>query len=237
MMKFIIVGLILVSTYGCASRSISDTGYSQSERRGYYKSEVESKELEELVVLGIDKKQAINQGAIEKALTNFKKINIPKDSSILLVQSGSEFPDSVMIESLSDYWNVNQVSGDSRKYKESNLNNVLRYTAATGGNGSIFVYWGIVETSEKNLGTKNVSWVPIVGWSLPDEVTNMRIRLKFAVIDVKTGNWQLFQPKPVEEEFFSSIMNREDKDQEKVIELKKLVYKKAAEELHKKFGI
>lgn len=170
-------------------------------------------------------------------MTRYKKITIPRGSSVLLIQSGADFPDSTMVESLSAYWNINQVSGDNSNYRETDLNALLRYTAASGGNGTILVYWGIVETADKNMGTKNVSWVPIVGWSLPDEVTNMRIRLKFAVIDVKSGSWQLFQTKSVENEYLSSIINREGKGQQKVIELKKLVYQKAAEELQQRLGV
>lgn len=41
---------------------------------------------------------------------------------------------------------------------------------------------------------KVVSWVPILGALVPDENQRMRIRLKVALIDVKSGKWEMFSP-------------------------------------------
>lgn len=237
MKKTIVLLAALLLLSGCATRSISETGYAQSDnpRRGYYGEQM-SDELDELELLGIESKQAISEEDIAQALNDAKKISIPRNDSVLIVQSGAEFPDSEMVAALSSYWNVSQLSGRKRDYADRNLNKTLRYAAATSGSRYVMAYWGIVETAEKNLATRNVSWVPVLGWSLPDKTVGMRIRLKFAVIDVVSGKWQIVQPPAADAEFVSSIMNREGKDQEKVIELKAAVYKQAAESLFAKFG-
>ena len=78
--------------------------------------------------------------------------------------------------------------------------------------------------------------MPLIGWAIPDENTQMRISLKFAVIDVEKGSWKMFQPSAVEKEFMSTFIGRKGKEQQKVIELKKLVYADAANKIFEKFN-
>ena len=232
----LLAGLLIIS--GCAAQSISDTGYSSSKdsrKSANNFSEPVSKELDEQAVLGLAQVGAINEVVIRETLAKSTGVAIPKDSSILLVQSGAEYPDSEMVQAMSQFWNVNIFSGDSREYEKQGLHQKLRYIAATGGNSHLVVVWGIVETAEQNLATKNISWVPLVGWSLPDEQKNIRISLKIAVIDVASGDWRMFNPKALEDEYFSSLMNRAGEDQQMVIEMKKKVYQEAAKELYNKF--
>lgn len=66
------------------------------------------------------------------------------------------------------------------------------------------VYWGVLESARENLSTKVVSWVPILGALVPDENQRMRIRLKVALIAVKTGHWSMFSPEPFDDVDFSS---------------------------------
>ena len=237
MNKFAIVIAIvaLLGINACASRSISETGYSQTKQSRY--TDTSDLELDELAVLGIGGDSPINDQRITGALKNIKSIKLAQGSSVLLVQSGAALPDSQMITSLSQYWNVNIFNGQKQIFKKENLNKVLRYAAASGGNHYLLVYWGVVETADQNLGTKGLSWIPIVGWVIPDEYTNMRIRIKFAVIDVTSGRWSMFQPKPVEDKFITTMLNKRGKDQAMVIDLKKIVYDNAAKELHKRFSM
>jgi hypothetical protein len=239
MKKTILIGLLFIFLGGCTTKSISETGYAQKDRHGRtdqgYDTQ-QSKELNELQVLGIKHLSKITEENISEVLTTSSSVDLPKGDSILLIQSGADFPDSEMIESMSEYWDVNILSGSNDKYTDGNLNKALRYIAASGGNKHLVVYWGIVETAKKNLDSKGISWVPFIGWAIPDENTQMRISLKFAIIDVENGSWKMFQPSAVEEEFMSSVIGREGKEQQKVIELKKLVYANAAKQIFKKFN-
>ncbi len=233
--RFILIGLLFIFLGGCVTKSISETGYAQSESNGRVSNTQRSKELNELQVLGIKNLSAITEENISEVLATSSPVELPKGSSILLIQSGADFPDSEMVESMSEYWDVNIVSGSNDKYSEGNLNKALRFIAASGGNKHLIVYWGIVETAKKTLGTRGISWVPLVGWIIPDENTQMRISLKFAIIDVEKGSWKMFQPSAVEKEFMSTFIDRKGKEQQKVIELKKLVYADAAKKVFEKF--
>ncbi len=69
------------------------------------------------------------------------------------------------------------------------LDMAFRLTAAKAGAETLIVYWGVLESAREGYATKTISWIPIVGSLLPDEKQQMRIRLKAAIIDVKTGYW------------------------------------------------
>ena len=64
----------------------------------------------------------------------------------------------------------------------------------------------------------------------------MRVVLKFAVIDVASGQWKTIQTMPVEDDFLSTIMSRDGKNQHAEIEMKKAVYARAADELFEKLA-
>ena len=95
---------------------------------------------------------------------------------------------------------------------------------------------GMLETARKGLASKPVSWVPIVGWSLPDEKQLMRIRLKVAVIDVRAGHWSVFSPEPFEDQAVSANYGREAADQSQVQKLKQKAYEAAVKDLLRIYG-
>jgi hypothetical protein len=107
----------------------------------------------------------------------------------------------------------------------------LRLAAAKAGIDKILVYWGMLETETKDLATKNVSWVPIVGWAIPDQTQEIRIRLKVALVDVKSGQWDIFVPKVFEDRAYSAYLNREQSNLQQVAQLKSKVYQAAVESI------
>src|SRR5204862_7992656 len=102
------------------------------------------------------------------------------------------------------YYNVNPFPGVPESKEGASYARTLRLAAARGNNQAIICYWAILETAQKDLATKRISWVPVVGWNLPDEKQQMRIRLKMAVSDVRTGNWAMFYPKAFEDTAISN---------------------------------
>ena len=88
-----------------------------------------------------------------------------------------------------------------------------------------------MESARINHVTKLISWVPIVGYTLPDEREDMRIRLKAVIIDVATGRWTAVLPKPVTQSGLSTILSRKDKDQALVALLKDRAYQDLAQSL------
>jgi hypothetical protein len=106
---------------------------------------------------------------------------------------------------------------------------MLRLAAAKGGYEMIFCYWGVLESAVEGHATKLVSWVPIVGMVVPDETQRMQIRLRVAIVDVRTGSWSMFAPTPFEDSALSASMIRRQSDQEQVALLKDKAYKQAVE--------
>lgn len=230
--------LLLLSLAGCGTRSISDSGY----RGGYWGGRGDDNrlyrgELSEFEVLGIARNQTITEGEIQAALHARERPAIARGASIMLIQSGAMFPDEPMVRALAVRYDIGQFSGipeapsepsSSAPAAPASYAMALRLAAARGGYDAIIAYWGVLETAQEILGTKVVSWVPIVGNLVPDETQRMRIRLKFAVIDVKTGHWDLYLPEPLEGNAISASLNRASSDQAQVALLKEAGYQTAA---------
>jgi hypothetical protein len=198
-------------------------------------------ELSEFDVLGVTRGQAVSESEIARALEQAKSVKLRSNSSILLIQSGAAFPDGPMIDELGKHFRVMPFSGipnartapgmdfgsgNAESYMKS-----LRLAAARGGNDSIVCYWGILESENEKFATKTISWMPGVNWMLPDEREHMRIKLKFAVIDVGSGNWTIVSPKQCEQARSSTSPRRGVVDQKMVEALKKEAYQAAISEL------
>jgi len=199
-------------------------------------------ELSEFDVLGIGRGQATSENEIRRALEQAKSVKLRPSSSILLIQSGAAFPDGPMLEELGKHFRVAPFSGvPSNPKVASNLDygsgnadsyaKSLRLAAARGGNDYIVCYWGILESENEKFATKTISWVPGVNWILPDEKEHMRIKLKFAVIDVASGSWTIFSPKEFEQARISRSPHRAVVDRKMVEALKKDAYQAGVSEL------
>lgn len=239
-----LAGLLLLS--GCETRSISDSGY----RGGWYHggNRLYHGELREFEVLGVDRDQAISDADIAKALDNPSRVKLRRGGSVLLIQSGAMLPDVAMTQALNPFLNLVQFSGipaDQRpgdplakpeNEPHASYSKSLRLAAARGGCETIVCYWGVLESAKKELAAKTISWVPIVGGMVPDERQLMRIRLKVAIVEVRTGTWSIFAPEPFEDRALSGGYHREASDQTQVEKLKQKAYEAAAKDLLRIYG-
>ncbi len=219
---------------GCESRSISDSSY---RRHGYYGGDGPRTgyrgELNEFDVLGVERGGQITDEQIAKSLDSAARIKLRKGSSILLIQSGALQPDPPMLRALEAHFNVLPFSGQPPRTNSESYAKSLRLAAAQAGCETILCYWGTLESARRDLDTKTISWVPIVGWMVPDEKQHMRIQLKMAVIEVRTGHWTMFAPESFEGRAMSDMLSRESSDQGQVEKLKKLAYEAVANDLTK----
>lgn len=199
-------------------------------------------ELSEFDVLGITRNEITSEAEIGRALDDAKRVKLRRDSSILLIQSGALFPDGPMVAEMGKHFTVVPFSGvpplrahnmgaqmeslDPESYSKS-----LRLAAARGGTDIIMCYWGMLESESENLATKTVSWLPVVNWMLPDEKQHMRIRLKVALVDVRSGNWAVFSPRAFEDQRISTSPHRGAMEQRQVEHLKKVAYEASAKQL------
>ena len=141
-----------------------------------------------------------------------------------------------MVKAMEKYYHVSVFSGVPVAKSDSNYALSLRLAAAKGGYEKIIAYWGLLETAQKGLGTKAVSWVPFVGGVIPDESQEMRIRLKVALVDVKSGQWDIFTPEPFHDSAISAQYMRESSDQGQVFMLKAKAYEAMVEDVIKRYS-
>lgn len=222
-------GALVLLVAGCNTRSISDSSYDRYGRgsSGY------RGELTEFEVLGVEHDGATTDAHIAAHLKDYRDVSLQATSKVLLIQSGADFPDSMMMNALSERFHLAGFSGkpvenrsrhphrrfdptpetEADERPANSYSKQLRLAAARGGYDKIICYWGVLESQQVNKTTKFVSWVPVVGYAVPDERQNMRIRLKAAIIDVATGRWTLVNPKPIESTSLSSIYSRRNTDQ------------------------
>jgi len=232
---------VLVLLIGCSVRSISNSGYGAGNHQGadnpFYKGE-----LTELDVLGIDLAKPVSEAEIARELDRHQGIALRKRDTLLVLQSGALIPDDPMVRALGQYFGVTPFSGvpvpgpiqtasATPGAGAPSYATTLRLAAARSGASTIICYWGLLESGVENHVTKAISWVPIVGAAIPDQSQHMRIRLKVAVIDVRSGNWSTFAPEAYVDTALSASLNRAASDQEQVALLKEQAYKAAAEQL------
>lgn len=236
---------------GCTNvRSISNSGYRTDKGySGYPPADNTTDpafayrgELSEFDVLGIIRGQSTSESEIAEALDNARRVKLTPGSSILLIQSGALLPDSAMVAELNKHFRVVPFSGlpsnepavagwhkpgtEAQSYAKS-----LRLAAARGGNDIILCYWGMIESEKENHPTKTISWLPGVNWIVPDETQHQRIRLKVALVDVRTGNWSVFSPEAFEGSRINRSPRRAVADQKLVESLKQKVYESGVKDL------
>jgi hypothetical protein len=231
----------------CETRSISNSGYAGDGRGSYggrgnpfYKGE-----LSEFDLLGIDVSRPASDEEIAQQLAGHRKINLRRGATMMAMQSGAPLPDDQMVTALDRYFAVVPFSGvpparaEATSYAANGVSpkladepitsyaRALRLAAAKSGAEVIFCYWGVLESTVEREPTKVVSWVPLVGSVIPDEVQLMRIRLKVALIDVRTGQWSMFAPEAFVDRALSASLIRAQSDQKQVEALKAQAYNAA----------
>jgi hypothetical protein len=197
-------------------------------------------ELNEFDVLGLDRTRMATEDEIAQALERAVNIKLSAGSRIMLVQSGAVLPDGAMIAEMEKHFRVVPFSGvplrqrtatDPEPTESSSYSKNLRLAAARAGAETIVCYWGALESARRRMETKTVSWVPIAGWLVPDESQQMRIRLKLALIDVRSGSWQVVAPEPFTDKAWSTHFTRGSSDLHQVESLKQKAYEAGAKAL------
>jgi len=236
----VIVPMILavaVLLSGCArTRSISNASY-ENDHGYYYSGRTDSPfyrgELSEFDLLGIESNGAISDDQIARALDGSARISLRKGASVLLIQSGAMQPDKPMQIAMEKHFVVMPFSGQPGTTNAAGYARALRLAAAQAGCETIVCYWGTLESASKGNEAKTVSWVPVAGWVLPDESQQMRIHLKVALVDVRSGHWAMCLSQAFEDRARSTQLNREACDQKQVERLKQLAYASVAEDVVK----
>ncbi|GIL38547.1 hypothetical protein [Roseiterribacter gracilis] len=210
---------------GCSTRSISNSGYSESGNgpaNPFYRGE-----LARTDVIDVPAESAINDAAIAAALAS-GGTRLRAGERLLLVQSGATQPDEGLMQ-LSERFDLAPWSGVPNKDGVGPKR--LRWIAAEGGATHLVVIWGTLESAQESGATKVISWVPIVGALIPDQSQRMRIRLDVLIVDTATGKWRVVAVPPVEDETYSARVSRAASDQAQVANLKAKAYASLRAEL------
>lgn len=214
---------------GCETTSISDPGgYSASpgipSRSRLYRGEIAEYEL-----LGISGTNRITDDDILKALASAQPVRLRRGASLLLVQSGAIQPDEPLRSGLAESFKV--VPFDGRPGDGGTDGRAVRLAAAHAGCDHIVACWGVLESASQQYGTELVSWVPLVGWAIPEQTRRTRMRLKVALIDTRTGSWSVFTTQPREEDATTGYLNRDSGRVAQVEKLKRACYAEAVKTL------
>lgn len=236
--RLVAAALVAAALGGCASRSISNSGYVE-DGSGGSANPFYAGEIDDLDLFVPANRAGDAQSRISAALSDAKPVAAELGKPLLVIQSGAPAPDAPMMAALQGHFEVAPFSGipqrDDRPYganaapASASYGERLRLAAAEGGYRYVMVYWGVLESLTHRGVTKAVSWVPIVGMMVPDESQDMRIRLKAAVIDVASGRWRMVMPEPIDNSAISASINRATSDQGQVADLKEAGYAKLAE--------
>ncbi|HUG10536.1 MAG TPA: hypothetical protein VMM36_05960 [Opitutaceae bacterium] len=218
--------LVALLLAGCETRSISDSGYRHSYGWGGSGggSPLYRGELTELDILGAAPSQDASKINIAKALDAAVAPSLKRGDKVLLIQSGAPVADNAMLEEASKYFDVAPFSGIPPAEKEG-MSQSLRLRAAQGGYRHIVCYWGVLESAQENKDGKALSCEPVVGFFVPDQKQQMRIRLKALVLDVATGNWRMLTPEVYSDYNYNSGWSRAANDQKLVTDLKERGYR------------
>lgn len=227
--RYLFIPILVLALSACQTRSISN-----SDTPGYGTNPSYRGELSEIDVLAPDMSQPVTEERIRAALAGSVSLHAEIGRPLLVIQSGAPAPDQEMVQALEPVFKVVPFSGvpaGANAGLGPDFAKRLRLIAAEGGYRHILCYWGELESAREAEAGKIVSWVPVVGWMVPDETQAMRIRLKAAIIDVETGRWRMILPDPAEDERGSAMLNRRTADQDQVKRLKSLGYARLARDL------
>ncbi|EAY1967679.1 hypothetical protein CIU55_17590 [Salmonella enterica] len=177
------------------------------------------------------------QNAVEEAQGQF---TVPLNSAVVLVKSGSRAPDMMMQQEIQRYYRVSTFSGipvvkkkrpvqpvtpvketqadaataddfsaNRNSVVNANYMQAMRYIAAKGRQKAIVVYWDELEAGKYNSATKEVDWKKYAGEKLSG--ASLRYLIRFALVDVATGEWATYSPANMESVAVPLIVNTDKK--------------------------
>ncbi|HDC4378003.1 TPA: hypothetical protein O8L29_002166 [Enterobacter hormaechei] len=202
------------------------------------------------------------ENAVEEASNGFE---IPQNSAIILVESGSRAPDVIMQKEMQRYYRVSTFSGipvarkkravkpatpaketdsDTENFSDSkngvinaNYMQALRYIGAKGRQKNIVVYWSELEAGKYNAAIKEVVWKKYTGGNVSG--SSLRYLIRFALVDVATGEWATYSPANTElmaVPLTGKTDNKKDMTEQQIADLKKKTCKMVVEDLVNRYS-
>ena len=207
------IAFLCASAYflsGCVPHSPIDAKKTGTTGKESATSKSSSLQLTDKDIFGNETTLAVSEEDIQAALEE-DEFRVPLNSKVILVQSGSRAPETVMQQEMSQYYSVATFSGipDRQKVvscnKEKDENSeatiaenmnwmqALRYIAAKGHQKAIIVYQDLLQSGKYDPTTKNTIWSDYKNEKLTD-TTSLRYLVRFTLVDVATGEWATWSP-------------------------------------------
>jgi hypothetical protein len=228
-MKTAIFAISMVLLAGCASHSSTDyhrADYSSRKVKGF-----NGNELCEMDVVGAALEKTPSDKDIANALDRSADVQFKLGDSVLVIQSGQPVPDARMVSEVNKHYRAIPFSGIRSDWarhnpddREDHYSKSLRMAAAQAGAQKILCYWGNLEVAKHDLSTKTITWLPVVDVIIPDQKDNVRVHLKLALVDVRTGAWSFFRTQPVQAQVITTGWAREHLEIPEVRELQQKSY-------------
>ncbi|WP_421356597.1 hypothetical protein [Pseudocitrobacter faecalis] len=180
-------------------------------------------------IFGNETTLAVSEEDIQAAVEE-DVFRVPLNSQVILVQSGSRAPESIMQQEMNKYYVVATFSGIPDKQKPlacnkdenkdgavaENMNwmQALRFVAAKGHQKAIIVYQDTLQTGKYDSALKLTVWSDYKNQQLTDGIS-LRYLIRFTLVDVATGEWATWSPVNYEYKVIFPHADKKDSDNDK----------------------
>ncbi|AGB79570.1 hypothetical protein D782_3652 [Enterobacteriaceae bacterium strain FGI 57] len=208
----IILSLMSLSLAGCMSKSSIDAKKTGMVSAKTANSKDSGTYLTDKDIFGNETTLAVSEEDIQAALEG-EEFSVPLNSRVILVQSGSRAPESIMQQEMNKYYVVATFSGIPDRQKKATCNKdknkeenqdvataenmnwmqALRFVAAKGHQQAIIVYQDTLQTGKYDSALKSTVWSDYKNEKLTDAIS-LRYLVRFTLVDVATGEWATWSP-------------------------------------------
>lgn len=199
-------------------------------------------------IFGNETTLSISEEDIQAALDG-EDFRIPLNSAIILVQSGNRAPEMLMQQEMAKYYRISTFSGIPDKQKAISCNKpvkneeqdadvsenrnymqALRYIAAKGDQKAVIVYWDTLQAGTYDTATKSTHWSDYRNEKLND-TTSLRYLVRFALVDVATGEWATWSPVNYEYSILPAMTGKTTVTDQQITQLRQKTYAAVVKDL------
>lgn len=225
----IILSLSSLLLIGCMSKSSIDAKKTGVVSSRYVNNKDSGTYLTDKDIFGNETTLAVSEEDIQAAVEE-DVFRVPLNSQVILVQSGSRAPESIMQQEMNKYYVVATFSGIPDKQKPlacnkdenkdgavaENMNwmQALRFVAAKGHQKAIIVYQDTLQTGKYDSALKLTVWSDYKNQQLTDGIS-LRYLIRFTLVDVATGEWATWSPVNYEYKVIFPHADKKDSDNDK----------------------
>lgn len=213
---------------GCVVR----VGPEAAPHAAHEKSRGRSGHFSEGEALGAVEEQPITESSIGAALDAKASLRLPRNSPVLVIQSGSSAPSKAFLDPLAGRMRAAGHTGVKQDLgSDQPVSMLIRMAAARKQATHVVILWERLESSETGLLTELVSWVPVVDILVPDKYERLRLRLNVGILDVRSGLSTTFEVGPEELKGLTTRFARTTESIPGFAEMRARLHARAAEQL------